>query len=78
MAAEQVDIDHYGRIVGKVYLDKLYINAEMVRSGYAWFYRKYGKDLTLCDLENEARVNRFGLWTYANPTPPWEWRKQTR
>ena len=78
MTVEQVDIDRYGRTVGKVYLDKLYINAKMVKSGYAWFYRKYGKDMILYDVENEARTNRRGLWADASPIPPWEWRKANR
>lgn len=76
VSVEQVDIDRYGRIVGKVYIDKLYVNAEMVKIGYAWFYRKYGKDLSLYDLENEARTCRCGLWADSNPLPPWEWRKR--
>jgi endonuclease YncB( thermonuclease family) len=76
VTVEQVDIDRYGRTVGKVYLDKLYVNAEMVRTGNAWFYRKYGKDLKLYDLENAARANRRGLWADPNPMPPWEWRKK--
>jgi endonuclease YncB( thermonuclease family) len=78
VTVEQVDIDRYGRTVGKVYLGKRYVNADMVKSGYAWFYRKYGKDLTLYDLENEARAGLRGLWADANPIPPWEWRKNNR
>lgn len=78
VTVEQVDTDRYGRTVGKVYLDTLYINAEMIKTGYAWFYRKYGKDLSLYDFENEARANHRGLWVDANPVPPWEWRKQRR
>jgi endonuclease YncB( thermonuclease family) len=78
VTVEQVDIDRYGRTVGNVYLDKLYVNAEMVRNGYAWFYRKYGRDMSLYDLENQARAGRRGLWADANPTPPWEWRKNNR
>jgi endonuclease YncB( thermonuclease family) len=64
--------------VGKVYLDKLYINAEMVRTVYVWFYCKYGKYLRLYDLENEARIAQRGLWAYAQKVPPWEWRRIQR
>ncbi|WP_455208703.1 thermonuclease family protein [Kaarinaea lacus] len=72
---EQADIDSYARTDGKVYLDKLYINAVMVRTGNAWLFRKYGKDQKLYDLEYEARAARRGLWIDANPVPPWQWRK---
>ena len=72
MTVEQVDIDRYGRTVGKVYLDKLYVIAEMLKSGSAWFNRKYGKDLDLYDLENEARAGQRSLWADSNPTPPWK------
>ena len=27
------------------------------------------------ELENEAKINRIGLWSEHNPIPPWEWRK---
>lgn len=78
VTVEQIDTDRYGRIVGKVHLENVYINADMVRTGNAWVYRKYAKDQDLYGLENEARLNRRGLWTDANPTPPWEWRKSKR
>ncbi len=35
------DIDHYGRVVGYVFLDGRNINLEMVESGYAWAYMQY-------------------------------------
>lgn len=48
------------------------LNQEMVRAGYAWWYRKYSTDRSLADLEDEARRNRRGLWEAPNPVPPWE------
>ena len=78
VTVEQVDIDRYKRIVGKVFLGDLYVNAAMVKNGFAWVYRKYAKDQRLYSLENEAKVNRRGLWADATPTPPWEWRKAKR
>jgi endonuclease YncB( thermonuclease family) len=51
----EIDQDRYGRIVGRVYVGNLDVNAEMVRRGAAWVYRKYARDPSLYDLENEAR-----------------------
>ena len=72
--------DRYGRTVGKVYLGDMDINAELVRNGYAWVYRRYAKDKILYDLETEARENQLGLWALpeAQRIPPWEWRRGKR
>lgn len=85
LAAQQVvhvqvtSTDRYGRMVGEVFLpDGRSLNREMVRAGYAWWYRKYSTDRTLGDLEDEARRNRRGLWGDPNPVPPWDWRKQKK
>jgi hypothetical protein len=71
-------VDRYGRIVGEVYREGQYINAEMVRSGHAWVYRRYSKNPKLLDLEREAKQNRRGLWASDYRVPPWEWRKAQR
>lgn len=70
-----VDIDRYGRYVGDIYLGNLYINAEIVRAGYAWHYKKYSDDSELARCEIEARKKRKGLWQDAHPIPPWEFRR---
>ncbi len=73
-----VDLDRYRRIVGRVYVGGLGgedVNAEMVRQGYAWVYRKYAKDPELYRLEKEAREAKRGLWAFSDPVPPWEWRR---
>ena len=33
-----------------------------IRVSLAWWYRKYSKDASLGQLENEARSTRSGLW----------------
>lgn len=67
--------DRYGRTVGEVILpDGRSLNRELVRAGYAWWYRKYSSDTTLGLLESEARAASRGLWVDPNPVPPWEWR----
>jgi endonuclease YncB( thermonuclease family) len=74
------DVDRYGRIVGEVILqDGKSLNKEMVRAGYAWWYRKYAPDdKELAALEEAARAARIGLWSLPEPIPPWEWRRGTR
>lgn len=74
------DTDRYGRKVGRVYTDDIDVNAEMVRLGAAWVYRKYASDQSLYALEKQARQNGVGLWGLpeAQQIPPWEWRKARR
>lgn len=71
------DTDRYGRTVGRVYVDNLDVNAELVRTGAAWVYRQYLKDESLLNLEAEAQQSRRGIWglSEAEQIPPWEWRR---
>ena len=80
-AAVQVqDLDRYGRTVGRVTVDGVDVNAEMVRRGAAWVYRKYAKDQSLFTIEEQARDAKAGLWALpeADQMPPWEWRKMSK
>jgi hypothetical protein len=55
------------------------LNHEIVRAGFAWWYRQYARgDETLERLEREARDARRGLWADSAPVPPWQWRKEHR
>ena len=74
----EVDWDRYGRLVGTVFISDTDINSELVRTGYAWVYRKYSKDPQLLELESIAREVSLGLWSQSNPIAPWEWRKGKR
>jgi endonuclease YncB( thermonuclease family) len=55
------DTDRYGRTVGRLYVGSLDVNAEMVRQGAAWVYRRYSHDASLLQLEQEAHEARRGL-----------------
>jgi micrococcal nuclease len=71
--------DRYGRTVGEVVLENgTNVNHELVKQGYAWQYRAYSKSMELAMLEQQARQNRLGLWQDANPTPPWDFRKEEK
>lgn len=71
-----VDIDRYGRTVGRVYAGGTDVNREMVREGAAWAYRAYLTDPALLTAEAEARRAHAGLWSLppSQATPPWDWR----
>lgn len=72
--------DQYGRIIGKLIADGKDLNLDQVRTGNAWVYRNYLKDLQLGDkslyleAEDRARSNRIGLWADSNPQNPRDWR----
>jgi len=58
--------DKYGRLLAYVYVDDIFVNAELVKEGYAQVYTfppnvKY-TDLFLA-LQKEARENQRGLWS---------------
>lgn len=79
ITVEVRDYDRYGRTVGVIYLpDKSNLNRALVRAGYAWWYRQYSKDLTLGEIEQEARIARRGLWSDPNPIPPWDYRRKAK
>lgn len=75
---ESITKDRYGRTVAIIQVSGKNVNEEIVRSGYAWVYRKYCKKSFCKDwykLESEARIERRGIWTDKNAIPPWEWRR---
>ena len=70
--------DRYGRMIGTIHRDRLDVNAEQVRRGMAWVYRKYSNDPKLLQLEQEARDAKRGLWADPNPVAPWDYRRSAR
>jgi endonuclease YncB( thermonuclease family) len=68
--------DRNKRLIAEVILeDGTNLNKELVKNGLAWHFKKYSKDNSYADLENEARASRVGLWADNNPIAPWTWRK---
>jgi endonuclease YncB( thermonuclease family) len=71
--------DRYGRTLARVHCDGINANAEQVRQGMAWVYRRYtSKDSPLYAVEDEAKAARRGLWADAEPVAPWEWRSDKK
>jgi endonuclease YncB( thermonuclease family) len=75
---EVLDVDRYARKVARAYResDGMDINAELIRRGHAWVYRRRAYDLSLYDLERAARERKLGLWALpeSEREPPWRWR----
>ncbi|KAK1421358.1 hypothetical protein QVD17_23624 [Tagetes erecta] len=72
------DEDRYGRCVGDIYCNGVFVQERMLKKGLVWHYGAYDKRPELEKWEKEARGKRIGLWASANPEKPWEWRKNRR
>lgn len=76
--------DKYGRTVGKILVGGVDANLEQIKAGMAWHYKKYQNEqpesdrAVYADAEQKARIAKRGLWQDAEPTPPWDWRKQQK
>jgi endonuclease YncB( thermonuclease family) len=69
--------DRYGRIIGTVgYLGRN-INAEMVKEGFAWHYKRYSKSKVLDEFERTAKLNKLGLWKGKLAVAPWDFRHKS-
>lgn len=68
--------DQYDRLLGRVFVDGVELNEALVRSGLAWHYEIRVSDRALAEAERYARAARVGIWSQANPVPPWRWRRQ--
>lgn len=77
---EVVDVDRYGRTVGRVYIKNMNVNRHLVESGNCWVYPRYAKDKELFTLQDDAKAAERGLWRLPENerVPPWEWRKNKR
>lgn len=71
--------DRQGRTIGQVDCSGTHANAEQVRRGMAWVYRKSTESTPpLYFLEDEAQRSREGLWAARSPVAPWIWRRDQR
>ncbi|MFN0263367.1 thermonuclease family protein [Tepidamorphus sp. 3E244] len=53
-------LDEHGRVIAVCSVGEIELNAELVRSGYAWAFRKYSGDYV--GLEAEAKSAAIGIW----------------
>jgi len=63
------EVDRYNRLLRYVYVESLFINAELVRTGYA-HASAYPPDVKYRDkfleLQRQAKESRLGLWAYSD------------
>ena len=64
--------DRYKRILAECFVNNESLSSYLVRSGYAFAYRKYSKKF-ISD-EDYARVNKLGMWSMEFDYP-WDFRK---
>ena len=68
--------DQYDRLLGRVLVDGRDLNEALVRAGLAWQYDPASaRQGPLAAAERNARAERRGLWSDADPVPPWHWRR---
>ena len=72
------DIGRYGRAVARIEVGGGDLGALLIQRGLGWHYEQYAPGETeYARLEQQARNAGRGLWSRANPTPPWVWRDRT-
>lgn len=61
----------------KVYIGDKSLNEELLKAGLAWHNLGLSSDPELAEMEKRAKHDKKGLWSGANPVPPWEFRGET-
>ena len=64
--------DQYKRTLAECFVNNESLSSHLVRSGYAFAYRKYSKKFI--EDENFAKVNQIGMWSMKFEYP-WDFRK---
>ena len=65
--------DRYKRTLAECFVNNESLSSYLVRSGYAFAYRKYSKKFV--QDEDYAKINRIGMWSMEFDYP-WDFRKQ--
>ena len=64
--------DQYKRILAECFVNNESLSSYLVRSGYAFAYRKYSKNFI--PDEDYARINKLGMWSMVFDYP-WNYRR---
>lgn len=78
------DIDRYKREVAIITLATQDVNYRQIELGNAWHYTDYAKSQLAADFQRyqaamaAAKGKKLGLWSFARPQAPWDYRKQQR
>ena len=65
--------DQYKRTLAECFVNNESLSSHLVRSGYAFAYRKYSKKFI--NDEDYARINKLGMWSMKFEYP-WDYRKK--
>ncbi len=68
--------DRNKRVIADVFISGENINLTMIKSGYAWHYKKYSSDSSFAKAEDLAKATKRGLWQMEHPVAPWEFRRK--
>ena len=64
--------DRFKRTLAECFVNNESLSSYLVKSGYAFAYRKYSKKFV--KDENYARINKIGMWSMTF-VYPWDYRK---
>jgi len=67
--------DQYNRTLAECFVNDESLSSYLVRSGYAFAYRKYSKKFV--PDEDYAKLNKIGMWSMKF-SYPWEYRKSNK
>jgi micrococcal nuclease len=70
--------DRYGRIIAEVFINGRSLNEELIRTGAAWWFEKYSKNLKLKTIELQTKDAKLGLWASPTAIAPWDYRAQKK
>lgn len=70
------DVDRFGRLIVRLFLDDVEVNLRMLELGAAWHYTQFDRSEAYAVAERRARQERRGLWADSDPMPPWDWRRR--
>lgn len=82
----EIERDRYGRTVAEIFTllndgREKFLNEEMVRSGFAYHYKRYSarcpNKSAIENAEVIARSQKVGVWS-GDYQKPWDYRKQNR
>ena len=65
--------DQYKRTLAECFVNDESLSSYLVRSGYAFAYRRYSKKFIID--EDYAKFNKYGMWSMKFDYP-WDWRKK--
>ncbi len=65
--------DQYNRTLAECFVNDESLSSYLVRSGYAFAYRRYSKKFIID--EDYAKFNKLGMWSMKFDYP-WDWRRK--